>query len=226
MRPLVLAALAFVLLFLCLLAAALCVGGGRGRGRAGAAGGAARRGAPDPAKSPHLVVDTLNLAHYLHPGEQMSPELIVSTIDRTAPTLKMRHPGRVMYVLKDRESQFNDDEARALYGGAARRNGVTVLLAERYPDPPAGVPLSAEHSARGRDDFLTAVLARQWHCAVLTEDRMKDFDRFRATIQPFYALEYHYWKESPNREFYRPESPAYARLKRPKMIRFSEYFGA
>jgi hypothetical protein len=196
------------------------------------AGGA--RG-PDYSKSPHIVVDTLNLTHWLHEQRRrqrpldekpltLTAAVIAETVDRTAAILRARHGGRVMYVVKDRESQFSDDAAREVYKRAAERNGVYLLAAERYPDPPKGVAASAEHSARGRDDFFEAVLAHRWRCAVLTEDRLLDFGRFRATVQPFHVYEFAFWRALPHREFVRPESAAYVRMKKPRVVRFANYF--
>lgn len=223
-----LAALLVLLVILCLILAALCLSGPAGAVLGGASAavtrGVRRRGA-DPALSPHIVVDTLNLTHWLLRPDSLTPAVIVSAIDKTAPTLKLRHPGRVMYVLKDRESQFNDEAAREAYREAAVRNGIYVYVVERYPDPPAGVKPSAEHSSRARDDFFTALLAFRWRCAVLTEDRLRDFDRFRATVSPFHVYEFAFWREQPHRDFIRPESPAYARLRRPKLVRYATYFG-
>jgi hypothetical protein len=190
-------------------------------------GGAPRRG-PDYTKSNHIVVDTLNLTHWLHEksgGREpliLTPALIANTIDRTAPALLKRHPGRVMYVLKDRESQFNDEAAREVYRQAADQNRVHVMVVERYADPPKGVAVSTDHSSRGRDDFFIAMLAHRWRCAVLTEDRMRDFEHFRATIQPFHVYEFAFCYV--HREFVRPESTAYARIKKPRMVRYDSYF--
>jgi hypothetical protein len=226
MKHSLLAALLFVLLLVCVVLAAMVAGGRASAGRA-ALGGAPRRGL-DYTKSPHIVVDTLNLTHWLHEADRktftLTPAAIAETIDRTAAALLVRHTGRVMYVLKDRESQFNDEAAREVYKQAAERNGVYVYVAERYPDPPKGVAPSAEHSARGRDDFFVAMLAHRWRCAVLTEDRLRDFDRFRATIQPFHVYEFAFWRSTPHREFVRPESSAYARMKKPRMVRYAGYF--
>jgi hypothetical protein len=229
-------ALPYALLLVVLLVVAAMVVLARTSPEAGAtlifgAAGPRRKAGPkgaDYAKSSHIVVDTLNLAHWLgrasgH-GRALTPDLIAEAIDRTAPVLLKRHPGRVMYVLKDRESQFNDEAAREVYRRAAERNKVYVLLAERYSDPPKGVAESPEHSAQGRDDFFIALLAHRWRCAVLTEDRLRDFDRFRATVQPFHVYEFAFWRALPHREFVRPESPAYARLKKPRMVRYAEYF--
>ena len=222
---------AFVLLIIiCLLLAAWCIimaaahfGGSVTRFGGSAAAARPRRG-PDYTKSAHIVVDTLNLTHWLNPGAAMSPKLIAETVDRTAPELVRRHSGRVMYVLKDRESQFNDEAAREVYRQAADRNKVYVYVAEKYVDPPKGVSHSDEHSARGRDDFFVSLLAHRWRCAVLTEDRLRDFDQFRKTIQPFHVYEFAFWRTAPLREFVRPEASAYVRMKKPRMVRYADYF--
>lgn len=209
----------------CLVLAAWCLGRAApaAAGTAGGAAGWPRRARPDPAASQHLVVDTLNLVHWLGGGAPLGPAAIVAAIDATAPALKLRHPGRVVYVLKDRESQFNLEEARALYQAAAARNGVHLAVAERYADPPASAAAAsaaarAEHSSRGRDDFYMSVLADRYRCAVLTADRLRDFARFRATIPPFHVYEYSFWQARPAREFIRPDAAAYARLRRPRTV--------
>lgn len=246
-------AVALVLIFVCLLLAAwlLSPGGGgasrslkesaSGGGLVGVIAGALatpsrRRAAsgpkrPDPAQSPHLVIDTLNLVHWVH-GEALragratlTPALIAETVDSTAPTLKARHPGRLVYVLKDRESQLNDEAARAAYKAAAGRSKVWVAVVERYAEPPStGLPATGEHSERGRDDFYMSVLASRLRCAVLTADRLRDFARFRATVRPFHVYEYTYWRDQPLREYVRPESPAYAKLRKPRTVHPAEYF--
>jgi hypothetical protein len=233
-------ALALVAMLVLLILAAWLVRGGGGATGAPVIGGAPPRRGPDYAASPHIVVDTLNLVHALAeadtsaadtaavampPRPALTPAAIAAVIDRTAPVLRARHPGRVMYVIKDRESQFNTADAREVYRAAADRNNVYVYVVERYVDPPSGVAASAAHSARGRDDFFTALLARRWRCAVLTEDRLRDFDEFRATIQPFHVYEYAYWRRLPEREYVRPEAAAYSRMKKPRMVRTEEYFG-
>jgi hypothetical protein len=221
------AAVVVFVLLLCLVLAALCLAAA-GALTPGVLGGttAKRPRILDPAKSPHVVVDTLNLTHWLR-KEKTGPlrlSEIVSTVDATAPTLKLRHSGRVMYILKDQETQFNTDEARDIIRQTAERNGVYISVAERYPDPPSGVKASAEHSSRARDDFLMAVLAARWKCAALTDDRLRDFDRFRDTISPFHVYEFAYWRKLPLRDFIRPESSAYSRLRKPKRLLYSSYF--
>jgi hypothetical protein len=211
-------------------------------------GGAARPERPRARQKPsHLVVDTLNLAHWLRgrprapgagptdpapadsapadPGRPLEPADIVAAIDATAATLKKTYPGQLVYVLKDRESRFNEPEQRQAFQAAAQRNQVTVALVERYQDPPAGGPTAASHSARGRDDFYMSILAHRLRCPVLTADRLRDFADFRAAVPPFHVLEFTHWRAHPARDFVRPASPAYARLRRPATVHPSALLG-
>lgn len=229
---------AVVLLLVCVVAAfALALAHERGAHARAAVSGGGRPPLPDKARSAHLVVDTLNLVHWLGlasgaPGAPggLTPAVIAEAVDRTAAALKARHPGRVVYVLKDRESTLNTDASRDVYRAAAERNGVYVVVAERYdaaaaPRDGTTAATRAEHSARGRDDFLTALLAARYRCAVLTDDRLRDFDRFRATVAPFHTLEYAFWRAAPAREYVRPDAAAYARLRKPRCVRPADYFG-
>jgi hypothetical protein len=79
------------------------------------------------------------------------------------------------------------------------------------------------HSARGRDDFLAALLAWRWKCGILTQDRMNDFDEFRSSVPPYYAWEHAFWRDRPNREYIDPRSSAYARVRKPCRIDYDEY---
>jgi hypothetical protein len=168
------------------------------------------------------VVDALNLAG----GD---PARVEAAIDGAAPRLKLRHPGRVMFVVKDGEGALATPARRAALQAAAARNGVYVYAAERYADPPAGSASSRAaaaagvHSARGRDDFLAAVLAFRWRCPVLTEDRFRDFAEFRATVRPFHVFEFAFWRATPARDFVDPASAAFARLRRPRGVRPAAY---
>jgi len=173
----------------------------------------------------NIIVDTLNLTHWLFPDSILSEDLIIKSIDQTASKLKKQYPGKVIYVLKDRETTFNDKFTHVALKETADRNLVTIIVAEKYKDPPSSeADKSVSHSSRGRDDFLMSVLARQWRCPVLTEDRLRDFDEFRSNIKPFHTYEFTYYKQLPTREFYRPDAPSYIRLKKPRMRRYSDHF--
>lgn len=218
-RPLM-AIICVVLLLVCILLA-FAVASTAG----GVLGGAARRRAPPPDQ--HIVVDTLNLSHYLFTTQkkpvQMSTSVIVDTIAKTANILRKRFPGRVMYVTKDRESTLNDPSTRKAYAAAARDHSVYIEAVERYEQPPARAGRRSEaHSARGRDDFYLALLSKKYRCSVLTEDRFRDFDAFRSTVDPFHVYEYSYWKDIPDRDYIDPRSAAYRGLKRPHAIRYME----
>ncbi len=173
--------------------------------------------------SPHIVVDTLNLAHWQ--GRTITPDNIVNTIDETAPTLRAKHSGRIMYVLKDRDSQFNNTEIRKKYKQAAERNQVYVSTAERYEDPPSHSSING-HSSQGRDDFYMSMLANRYRCSILTCDRLRDFDQLRASVPPFHVVEYAFWREAAHNEYVRPSALSFTRMKKPRRIDPSMYFTA
>lgn len=197
------------------------LGGATTLARTGAVRG---RALPDPRDSPHVVVDTLNLAHWLGlanaPGAGLSAAGLVAAIDAAAPVLRAKHAGRVVFVLKDRETTPTDTATHEALRAAAVRNQVTVAVAEKYADPPGTGATGRGHSARGRDDFYTAILAARYRCAVATNDKLRDFAFFRRDTPPFRILEFTYWREAPIRDYIRPESPAYSALRKPSTTPF------
>lgn len=214
-----------VVLIICLVLLA-CVGASAGSFTA--SGGASRK--PRPLlKDQHIVVDTLNLTHWLFSTSkapaQISVPTIVRTIELTAQKLKETFPGRVMYVVKGPDKVFNDPEARDAYATAARSHGVYVYLIEQYSEPPRpSRRKSRSHSARGRDDFYSALLAKKYKAPVLTEDRFRDFEEFRAHVQPFTVLEFAFWRALPETDYVDPQSGAYRTLKKPFAVRYGEVF--
>jgi predicted nucleic acid-binding protein len=197
------------------------------------------------ADSPHVVVDTLNVAHWLRRADAqaqgvaesrrpLTPAEVAAAVERLAPALKARFPGTVTFVLKDRDRALNDDATRAVYAAAAKRAGVVIAIAERYADPPAseagrraaakGPRAREEHAAAGRDDFYTALLAWRYRCPVVTNDALRDFGEFRALIPPFHTVEYAYWRDRPHRDYIRPDSAAYVPVRRPLRLRPAEVF--
>ena len=179
-------------------------------------------------QSPHIVVDTLNIANVLYTkkgSKKLSTEDIMNTIRRTAPILKKRHAGRVMYVLKDKDVAYNTLESREQYRRLAQKCGVHICVVEKYIDEPASERTDgADHADKGRDDFYACLLAWKWRCAVLTEDHYKDFARFRSRIKPFHVFEYVYWKTDVIRDYIRPSSPAYSAIQKPIQARYDDYF--
>ncbi len=157
--------------------------------------------------SPNIVVDTLNLAHWRRPPRtrdlKITPARIVETIEFAAPILRKTHPGRVMFVVKDRDSTLNEPAAREAFREAATRCSVYVYVVEQY-EVKAAAKLRRPHAAAARDDFFMALLARRWRCTVMTEDRFRDFDKFRGHVQPFHVYEFAFYRDLPGREYVKP----------------------
>lgn len=165
-------------------------------------------------QSSNIVVDTLNLVHWMHGGKvDMSEDLIIETINYAAPILKSKYPGRVMFVTKDRNSSGGKWDSSKMQK-IAEKNGIYIYSVENYELPPKGVEASSSHSASGRDDFYMAILARQYKCRVCTGDHFGDFNEFRATVQPFHVYEYAFWRAIPDRIFIKPD-PSWASLRKP-----------
>ena len=182
-----------------------------------------------PKLSNHVIVDLLNITHWFRKKRHIAAgpagtQEILKTIDTTAPLLKRRWPGRVTYVVKDRTHTFNDESVHAQYAEAAERNKVVICIAEQYKDPPSGNKQSKKHSAAGRDDFYMCLLAQRERAVVVTEDRLKDFNEFRHELPPFHVLEFNYARLLPAKDFIRPESVAYAKMRRPKLVAPAEVF--
>jgi hypothetical protein len=173
-----------------------------------------------------VVVDLLNLTHWL--GRAPTAGTMAEVILATAPVLLERHSGRVVYVGKDQTSKPNTADNRAVLARAAAKASIRVYVAvaERAPEFETAPTNSAGHTAKGRDDMYMAVLADRYKCAVLSEDRLRDFNEFRHAIQPFRALEFAGWRGAdapPVKEYIRPS--AYTKLPRPRMSRYAMYPG-
>lgn len=178
-------------------------------------------------KDEHIVVDTLNLTHWLNPDDKkISIDKIIAAISLTSPKLKLKYKGKVMYVLKDKDGEFNTPEIRELYADCAEQNGVYIYLTERYVDEPNTTIRvdKKDHSKYGRDDFFIILLAHRHFCPILSNDNMRDYKNFRTKIKPFQVFEYTYWKKIPNREFVKPESRLYSGLRKRKILKFKSVF--
>jgi hypothetical protein len=197
-------------------------------------GGAPRAGrAPARARRPtraakNIVVDTLNLAHWLRERADKGPlstAEITAAIERAAPALRKRFPGEIVFVLKDHNNTLNDGAVRAQYQAAAERARVRIVCAERYSpgaEPAFRRARRPRHSAAGRDDFYMCLLASKLRCAVATEDRLRDFAEFRGAVAPFIIVTFAHWRALPGRDFVRPDARAFARLRRPRRVGFEE----
>ena len=253
-----------VILLLIIAAAVAAATARRGLARGGY-GAPPRRPAREAAPR-HLIIDGLNLIHWLHERDcdsardcrshrvvDLGPGAVAAAIARTAPVFRkaLRDPyGLLIYVIKDRDGTLNESAVRAAYQAAAEKYRVEITSVEqdmgsatvaRGRDSGAqshaargrdsGVQSHAargrdtgaqSHAARGRDDFYTCLLARRYRCAVASEDRLRDFDEFRAAVPPFRTVTFTHTRALPANDFIRPSDSAYARLKRPRMLRFEQ----
>jgi hypothetical protein len=188
--------------------------------------GPRKRRAPE---SETLVVDTLNLTHWLRrrtPLKRVETCDILAAIEETAPLLRRLYPGRVIYVTKDRETRVDKARAerlRALYQAAARRHGVYVHVVERLPGD-AGAPRGRRsHAALGRDDFYLIMLAWKYKSAVLSRDRFRDLpDMKGGHLQSFQVYSYSPLKRLPERDFVNPAAAEFRRMRRPATVDYSK----
>ena len=151
----------------------------------------------------------------------------MSAIGRGATALRAQFPGTLTFVLKDQDSALNDGATRAAYQAAAERYRVHIVCAEKYAATQAASQAASQaamqaHAASGRDDFYMCLLARKLRCCIATEDRLRDFAEFRGAVAPFISVSFAYWRALPARDYIKPDAGAFARLRRPCLLRFSE----
>ena len=178
--------------------------------------------------SGNVVVDTLNLVHWLKrrtPLKAMGLCDIIAAIELTAPLLRKRFSGRIIFVTKDRESRMEKEmaaRARALYQITACQNGVFINVVERLPGPASGV---ASHAALGRDDFYLIMLAWRLNCPVLSRDRFRDLVEMKTGhLDKFQVYAFSPFKNFPERDFVNPAAAEFARMRRPTTVDFTDVF--
>lgn len=189
---------------------------------------AGKESAGKESASENVIIDTLNLVHWLRRGARETPRIticdIVSAIEETAPTLKERYPGRVVYVTKDREADVGADVRawlRGIYQGVSKRCGVYIHDVEKLPDDVSSS--TSPHSSLGRDDFYIAMMAKQYRCSVLSRDKYRDLDDMkRGELGRFHVYTYSPFKDTPERDFVNPSAPEFARMRRPRTIDYAD----
>jgi hypothetical protein len=177
--------------------------------------------------SKSIVVDTLNLAHWLKrkhaPSRTLELRDIIAAIDQTAPLLRHRYTDRIIYVTKDRETRDGGAEStRTLYKLAAHRNRVYIHLVERYehlekPKKPE------KHATLGRDDFYLILIASRLNCPVLSRDRFRDLaDMKSGHLAKFHVYSYTPLQPWPERNYVNPAAADFTRVRRPITVDYSE----
>lgn len=208
-----------------------------------------------------VVVDTLNLTHHLLESgalqeydEQVKEECsgsktltkcaIVAAIRYSTEVLREHFPGRITYVIKDRESLPNDPSTRALYRQVARETKAHIHIVERSKSDrdseqgvagstrkaswqPTGEDVkkgeSGPHQRLGRDDFYLGLLAWKLRCGALTEDRMRDFDKLKIEVAPFTVHEISPWSETATKNYVNPSAQEYRQVRAPPRLRYKDF---
>ena len=192
-------------------------------------GGAAKSRKARALESENVVIDTLNLTHWLRrrsPLKRVETCDILAAIEETAPIIRRRSPGRVIYVTKDREVKASKEKAarlRAQYQTVARRCGVYVSVVERRPGETKSERAEKSHSSLGRDDFYLIMLAWRYNCPVLSQDHYRDLDTMKSgDLAPFHVFSYSPVKTLPERDFVNPAAAEFRRMRRPAGVYFAE----
>lgn len=182
-------------------------------------------------QSSNIIVDTLNLTHWLNrrdPKKKINICDIISAINITAPLLKNEYTGRIIYVTKDRETQVEKDESvslRKIYQTAAHTNNVYINVVERLPEEVREVKMNKSHASLGRDDFYLIMLAWNLHCPVLSRDRFHDLsDMKTGHLDKFHVYIYSPVKYLPERDYVNPAAAEFSRMQRPIIIDYSTVF--
>ena len=198
------------------------------------------------AASRNLVVDTLNMTHRLlnagHisrcsdcPPAGLSSCLIGQAIEYAAKKLKPptgRFDGKVVFVLKDRESASTADgrpirdACERDYAEVAQKSGVEIHRALKPSGPPpdwqAKGTAGPNHQKLGRDDFYLGFLAWRLSCAALTGDHMRDFQQLKSEVSPFRVQVINQWGESST-DYVNPGAAEYAKMRAPLRVGFSDH---
>ena len=183
-------------------------------------------------ESENVVVDALNLTHWLQkdPSARIGTRDILAAIRKTAPVLRQRFPGRVVYVTKNRETPVEKKKAAAIreqYQEIAKRYNIYVSLVERTPSRDLSPSVPHHHAALGRDDFYMIYLARKYGCSVLTRDRFRDLASMKmGHLDRFHVYTYLPFRGWPERDYVNPSAPELRRLKRPATIDYTDVFDA
>jgi len=179
--------------------------------------------------SDNIVVDTLNLTHHLCEGAsgkfscEPFNDAIEFAIRHATPVIRAQHTGRIYFVLKDpdRDAASSSAQLQAL----AKELDVYIHVAEKYKDSASWQSLGEAgptHQKQGRDDFYMGYLAWKMNCAVLTEDRMRDFEKLKSEVRPFHVRAFDSWRPSQVTHLF-PGAHEYAKIRAPAAVRYAEY---
>lgn len=181
-----------------------------------------------------IAIDTLNVIYFIY-GYDMTTHItddnICIGIEYITKKLKKYFPGRVMFVVKDKNTLLNDNNVRNKYAALSKKLKIFIYIVEKYDlknspswkkptwiksnngildatDPKLQHAISENiHSLESRDDLALILLSKKYRCPILSNDSFRDNSQYRATIAPFKVLEYNWFSsKNPTIETYRPEN--------------------
>ena len=162
-----------------------------------------------------IVVDTLNICHFLY--NKINEDNIVSTINRvTKWWTKNNNNTRVMFVLKDSTNTAMTEMFKKTLIETIKLNRCYLYLCELIKHE----KVNDIHSSLGRDDFICAFLAKKYNCAVLTNDKLRDFSKLKQFVTPFLLSEISFATDRVISTLIKPTADAFKGkwLRKPKII--------
>jgi hypothetical protein len=168
-----------------------------------------------------IVVDTLNIIYFIynyHNYSVITNDTICIGIEYITKKLKKYFPGRIMFIIKDKNTLLNNSKIRDKYKELSKKLKIYIYIAEKYNShnapswkKPTWVKSSGEsadiHSTESRDDLAAILLSKKYKCPILSNDNYSDNYEYRATIPPFKLLEYNWYSSIiPLVESYKPEN--------------------
>lgn len=132
-------------------------------------------------KSPNIIVDTLNIVHWIG-FKKVNIENIKTGINFINPQINKKHPGKKIYVIKDPDHSSYSDKEKNELREFSKDKKITIILAEKLESKNIREVL---HQTKGRDDFTLILLADKYQFPILTNDRLKDLNELSLMLPIF-----------------------------------------
>ena len=140
-----------------------------------------------------IAIDTLNIISFINNKPVHNQNEIITGIKYITPIIKKKYSGRIMFILKDKNTKLNTPEIRENYKKLAHELKIFIYITENYKGPTWKLEKRFDpsiHSQNARDDLYLLILANQFKCPVITSDNFRDILEFKGTIAPFKILIY------------------------------------
>nr|BBO53973.1 hypothetical protein [Abalone asfa-like virus]BCY04532.1 Histone-like DNA-binding protein [Abalone asfa-like virus] len=165
----------------------------------------------------NLVIDSLNLTHWLYPEkEHICQEDVISMIKTLTPKLRKHYSNKLMFVTKDAENTELTYEQKKQFNTLAHDLKVYIYLAEKLRDVNDKKD-PTQHSYKGRDDFMMTHLGNSLDCAVLTKDSLKDIQELELAVPPFKLSIFSFMSKYPEKMIITPKKLT-SKRKKPVLI--------